>query len=108
MLTNEQFFKLPKWAQNEINSLRNNNESLQKQLDEMFGHSDTNTFMRSGMDRKGLPNNSNIEFNLPNGNIEVRIDKGALSIYGSYTRGRLAIFPNVSNVVRVEIISDNH
>jgi hypothetical protein len=60
--TKEQFDKLPKWAQSEITTLKNNVFTLNNKLSQYEGMSETNTYLREGMDKKPLPKNANVEF----------------------------------------------
>ena len=43
--TKEQFEKLPKWAQSEINRLKNENKSIKEKNNQIEGNSETNTFL---------------------------------------------------------------
>lgn len=60
--TNEQFDKLPKWAQREIRSLEEQRKSLQQRLMQFEGKSETNTYIREGLDRIPIQNNAQVEF----------------------------------------------
>jgi hypothetical protein len=60
--TKEQFEKLPKWAQSEITVLQNTNSSLIESVKQINGESETNVFIRRGLDNQPLPKNASIEF----------------------------------------------
>lgn len=60
--TKEQLEKLPKWAQSEIRSLEIYKKSLEQRIMEFEGKSETNTYLRDGLDRMPLQNNACIEF----------------------------------------------
>jgi len=95
MITNEQFLKLPRWAQNEINKLRNDLERAERHAKQISGESATNTHMLVLLDKKPLPSNSNIEFTLPDGRVTARVDGEKLYVTVPY--GRLNIQPTASN-----------
>lgn len=62
-MTPEKFKKLPKWAQDQIKILANENDNLKKLLKEFNGDSgQTNTAIRNGLNSSPLPNNAHIEF----------------------------------------------
>ena len=60
--TEDQFSKLPKWAQQEIKSLEIKVDGLSKRLDEYKGDKETNTYIRDGLSKIPIPNNSCVEF----------------------------------------------
>jgi hypothetical protein len=60
--TPEQFSKLPKWAQEEIKTLEMRLTELNGKLDEYKGDKETNTYIRDGLSRIPIPNNSSVEF----------------------------------------------
>lgn len=106
--TNEQFFRLPKWAQTEINRLRNKNDYLTTRLNQMTGEEETNTFINEMMDKKPLPKNSSIHFELPEkGYINVIINNNQLLITGQgYKNKTFYIKPRVSNSICIDFLND--
>lgn len=60
--TQEQFDKLPKWAQSELNQLNNSVKILKSKLDVFEGKVETNTSIRDGLNRSFLPNNTVVDF----------------------------------------------
>lgn len=60
--TTKQFEKLPKWAQSEIKVLQNAKKTLERQLSEINGTSETNTYLLEGLSSKPLINNACIDF----------------------------------------------
>lgn len=100
--TEEQFQKLPKWAQEEILRLKNNNQSLLKKIDELNGDSQTNTFLVEGLNQRPLPKNACVDFKIGENNINtvsVYIRKnGTIDINASSKMAQqLVIIPNAAN-----------
>jgi Leucine-rich repeat (LRR) protein len=60
--TKEQLEKLPRWAQSEIKSLEIYKNSLEQRIKEFAGESETNTFLRDGLEKLPLQNNAIVEF----------------------------------------------
>ena len=60
--TQDQFDKLPKWAQQEIKVLEMREKELEIKLAQFAGEQATNTYISEGLKRTPLPINSNIEF----------------------------------------------
>jgi hypothetical protein len=103
MITQEQFDRLPKYAQEEMNRINENLVYLGKQLDEIQGIGETNTFIAEGVDTEHmpLPNNSRIRFVFDKSReIECQVIDGKLHISGKI--GALIVRPCVSNVIVVE------
>jgi len=65
--TPEQLNKLPKWAQEEIKVLEMRVSELTKKIDEYKGKEETNTYIRDGLSKIPLPNNSSVEFQVGKG-----------------------------------------
>lgn len=102
MITQNQIEKLPKWAQQEINRLTNENESLKNKLASFNGEAETNTFIRSGRDKIPLPKNSRISFEIGLSSFDIIIDGDLLNVHHSGD-GKLVVMPCVSNVVNIAI-----
>lgn len=105
----ENLDKLPKWAKNKIISLQNKNYSLEKELSEFNGFSKTNTYISVGIDKKPLPNNSNIQFKLDENqlnNVSVYIRKdGLLDINTDSRCGKtMVIIPRAANAFFIDFI----
>jgi hypothetical protein len=100
------YSKLPKWAQSEIDVLKKNIEHYKEQFRQM-SEKDTNTFMTRGLrdNDVGLPRDSSIRFVFGlRKEIDVRIDMdNNLYVSGLDT---LQIIPWASNVVKIRILKD--
>ena len=103
-VTNEQFFKLPKWAKLEITSLRNNIEYLKKQAAQLNGSEQTNTFIREGIDRKPLPKNSCIEFNTGNNKVHVYIRNDGTIDVNTSGSDTTVILPRATNSFYISFV----
>lgn len=62
MYTTEQLEKLPKWAQGEIKSLEMYRKSLEQKISQFEGETETNTYIREGIDKMPIQNNAQVEF----------------------------------------------
>ena len=101
-MTEEHIKKLPKWAQMKFHILTMDYDSLLKKYNEMEGIEKTNTYYRNYKDRKRLPNNAEIIFELPDGKIEVRIERNNLRIYALEKKEKtFVILPKITNVIEV-------
>lgn len=100
--TKEQFEKLPKWAQDEINSLEMYRKSLHQRLMQFEGKSETNTYIREGLDRLPIQNNAHVEFttgerNLNTASIYVRGD-GTIDVNTDSRLGHtMVVMPRAAN-----------
>ena len=105
-MTTDQLNKLPKWAQTEIKVLRNDNQSLKRKLNEMFGEAETNTYMDDLLDKKPLINNSSIVFSITGGTVRCRVDRfGNLDINSDSRVGKkFSILPNAANAITIKFI----
>lgn len=107
--TEEQFSKLPKWAQSEINRLKNNNKGLTEKLEQFNGQGETNTYLVDGMDKKPLPKNSHIDFmmgerNLNRVSVYVR-SNGMVDINADSRLGHdVVILPRAANSFYISFI----
>ena len=100
-MTEQQFNKLPKFAQSEIRGLRSDLEVADKKIGEIFGGEETNTLIWNNMDIRPLPNNSSIRFKLQNRNyIDIGVVDNILRIYGN--RG-VSILPRAANSIYLTI-----
>jgi hypothetical protein len=107
--TQEQFDKLPKWAQSEINKLKDYTQSLEQRIRQETGESETNTHLVQFMDRHPMARNSQIEFGLDdnNGSVEVRVDTSGefIILYGDSRRGKdMVIQPRSGNMFHIRFI----
>jgi len=104
-MENDKFFKLPKYAQNEINKLRNDVEYYKKKVNQIEGKEETNVYLTEGRidNARPLPKNSQVMFVIKPEEklyqqIEVRIREGRLEVSGYRT---LRIEPRASNVIHI-------
>jgi len=110
--TEEQFNKLPRWAQTEIGVLKGKNEHLNKKLEQFNGQGETNTYIVEGMSKRPLPNNSIIGFvvgeeKFNNVSAFVRKD-GTLDINANSRGGEtLVILPRASNSFYLSFIKQS-
>ena len=100
-MTEQQFNKLPKFAQAEIRRLRSNISEADKNINKMFSTEISNTQFRYNMGMKNLPENSNVRFNLPGMNyIDIIVTGGKLRVYGNTS---IKILPQASNSIHLTI-----
>jgi hypothetical protein len=107
--TKEQFEKLPKWAQSEINRLKNENKSIKEKNNQIEGNSETNTFLVEGLDLKPLPKNSCVDFKTGKNNlntVSVFIRKnGTIDVNTQSKLGQLpVIMPMAANSFHISFI----
>ena len=104
----EQLKKLPIWAQNEFNALTANIELYKRQLAEINGELDTNTFMSEGLNERPLPKDSHINFRVGYNNVSVYIMKdGTININtDSRTGHEVVILPRASNSFYLKFVKD--
>jgi hypothetical protein len=107
--TQEQFDKLPKWAQSAIKRLVSKNEALEQRVRQESGESETNTYLRVFMDKQPMAKGSQVEFNLNdnNGSAEVRVDTSGefIILYGDSRRGKdMVIKPRSGNMFHIRFI----
>ena len=100
--TKEQFEKLPKWAQSELQRLQKLAKTLSKSLSEFNGESETNTYLIDGLEEKPLVNNAVIQFCTgPNklNRVTIRVlHDGAIDVNSdSRISQELAILPRAAN-----------
>lgn len=103
--TEEEFNKLPKWAQSKVSSLENDYKGTLSELQTYFGLTPSPVYVeryfRDGAKKNYLPNEP-VTFELPQGKVTVMLnaDNTALDING-YTS--LYICPRASNSVYVKM-----
>lgn len=100
--TEEQFNKLPKWAQSEIRVLKMDNSELKTRLNEYEGVDPTNTYISEGLSSSFLPNNANIEFKMGDKQehtVRVRVNKyGLVDVNTDSRSGKdMVILPRAAN-----------
>jgi hypothetical protein len=107
--TQEQFDRLPKWAQSEINKLKNYTQSLEQRISQETGESETNTHLLVMREKYPMAKNSQIEFTLNdnNGSVEVRVDRSGeyIILQGDSRRGKdMVIQPRSGNMFHIRFI----
>jgi len=107
--TQEQFDKLPKWAQSEIKVLLQNVKDLSEKLSQVNGVSETNTFLHDMLDRQPLPKNSVIRFHLGERNlnhVSVYVNRhGVIDINGDSRIGKkMVLIPQAANAFYIDFI----
>ena len=91
--------KLPKWAQRYIRVLESDNKALLATLNSIeHGTSPVSYHVSPNMERRHLPGDAvvlfgDVQVSHRDGEIEVRTDKG-----------RLVVYPNVANSIRVRAV----
>lgn len=97
---------LPKWAQAHIRQLVMELEHAQAQLRQIEGKEETNVFLRDGIDKKPLPRNANIYFQIEGrmeyeGYISCRL-KDPTTLYIQAGRG-IRLLPEASNAFGIKL-----
>lgn len=112
-MTPEQLKKLPKYAQNEIERLRRDNDALRDEIAKAET-GETNTWLRrfrgNGRDDVGLPPNSQIRFDLAN-TVETYVDVQVMKSSRYLAQEHLQIMASdvlyvrsmASNLVAIEV-----
>ena len=102
-MTNEQFFKLPRYAQNEINRLRNNVDYFEEKLNQLKGKEKTNVFFsEGGAGERPLPRRSRVTFKLgEHWNEKVDVYMNEEKKYLRISLDDMIVSPVASNVIRV-------
>lgn len=99
--------KLPKWAQSEIMTLRQNLKHAEEERANCFERKPTNIEIdglarHMNKPRIFAPDDSLIEFTLPRGKIQARLVHGKLELMAqALGLGDMLIEPHSSNVIRV-------
>lgn len=107
--TKEQLERLPKWAQSEIKTLEHYTKSLQEQLDQFNGESETNVFLREGMSKMPLRKDAHIEFytdmRLVNKASIYVMKDGRIDVNTDSRLGKtMVIVPNAANSFRIDFV----
>lgn len=110
-MTEEQINKLPKWAQIEVKSLQFQNLYLIEKLKEINSESDTNTFIRDGLDKRPLQRNAQVEFRTgdrdANSVTVYRRSDGLIDVNTDSRLGHtMVIIPRASNSFYINFIKD--
>ena len=101
--TPQQFDRLPKWAQNEIKKLQFRCDDQQKEMAQLNGDEETNTYQSVGLEKRPLPNNARIVFVTDEEtSFEVHVERGELYVRESGCVKKMAITPHVSNVIYIK------
>lgn len=107
MFTNEEINKLPKWAQQRINTLQSNVEYYKSQVDQITGKEKTKVSIdRFDKDPSFLPKNSRIKYILKEGEITITHQKNTLEVHAKAYNADLAIRPVVNNVLKILLIKE--
>jgi hypothetical protein len=100
----EDMNKLPKWAKSRIKVLEQNNASLEKQIRQIEGKEETNTYIQRGIDKKiNLPTDWNVHFIVNGQPIVAIFREKTLELQG---HASLHILPRASN--SIEIYQDRY
>jgi len=102
--TEEQFNKLPKWAQSEIRVLEMRNRDLKETLQEYEGKAETNTYLITGMDKTPLPNNAHVEFHSGQDVVSVYIQKDGTIDVNANGSGEMVILPRAANSFYIKFV----
>ena len=101
--TEQQYYRLPKWAQAELTRLESSVNNLNNNLSYVEGDTETNTFVSEGLEDKPLPLNSHITFKCGRNSLSVYVrDNNTIYIKGNYTDDTMYIKPRASNAFWVE------
>lgn len=108
--TQEQFDRLPKWAQQELRNMDREVQRAQAQVKQVFREIESpseTTFIRGTQGGQDVPldKHDRVVFKVDNGEIRAWVDEqGLVNIMSSaYLGGDLIIRPRVSNVVTAQI-----
>ena len=107
--TKEQFEKLPKWAQIEINTLTSTVKNLESRIEAYYERGETETYICDGLDLKGLPKGSCIEFKTGQrykNKVSVRVERSGKIYFNSDSRTgqSMAIRPSAANAFYIDFI----
>ncbi len=98
--------RLPQWAQKHIRQLTGELEQVKAQLQQFEGKEETNVFLRDHLDKKPLPRNANIYFQIEGrvdyeGYISCRL-KDSTTLYIQAGRG-IRIIPEAANSISIKL-----
>jgi hypothetical protein len=107
--TPEQFNKLPKWARDEMLTLRSENGSLKDMLSVLRGESETNTYVSMGLDRRPIENNASVDFHVgPKqcNRVSVRVDRYGNVDFNTDSRmgHTMVLMPRAANAFHIAFI----
>ena len=109
--TQDQFDKLPKWAQQEIKTLEMRQLEIENKLSQYSGEQETNTYIQEGLSKTPLPINSNVEFRVGRdgankATVYVRSD-GLIDVNTDSRLGHtMLILPRAANSFYIAFVSD--
>lgn len=97
----DKYKKLPKWAQEEINALKNHISSLENQIAEMYGEKETNNwFIEGPREMHPLPKDTTVRFQIGDDYVECHLTQDGLRV--SAWHDRIKIMPLASNSFHVK------
>ncbi len=94
----EKLKKLPKWAQEDIMRIEAKLKRIEKELEDLYGKSKTNTSIAFLPENKPLPNGCTIDFKLKENIVSCNIVDGVLRIYG---RNTISVEPRAANSIYI-------
>ena len=101
--TEQQYNKLPKWAQAELMRLESNINYLNNKLSYVEGDTETNTFVSEGLENKPLPLDSHVTFKCGRNSVSVYVrDDNTIDINSNNIGDTMYIKPRASNAFWVE------
>jgi hypothetical protein len=109
MNLNDNIDKLPKWAQEEVKRLQMRLKEAKEELQRINDNPVSNTIIGHDYQFPGnppvkyLPNNQNIMFKLPKGDVQCRIVGDCFEVH-TQGEGSLFIQPKVSNSILIHLI----
>lgn len=106
MISEEQFDKLPRYVQDEIERLRRDRESLRAKLAQIDSGESAITwdeFDVHGDGRHAIPPGANVRFQLPSGEIAATLRDDCVMIQADKCGGVVLVQPMSSNVVRLRV-----
>lgn len=104
MITEDQFKKLPKFAQAQIRKLEHDVEWYREQLRQVNEADGYITWeLSADQERHGIPDRATITFLLEHGQVEITLRKGKLQVCATPS-GRPATLPQASNVLEIDVV----
>ncbi len=101
--TNEEFFKLPKWAQNKVNVLQMRLREAKGEIDRIKDNPESNTIVGSAFRLPDEPpvhylrNDERITFVLNDGKVSIRVSGDMLDVHAMSDEKNLCVYPAVAN-----------
>jgi hypothetical protein len=105
--TEEQFSRLPKWAQNRIKSLEQTVSDLEKRIAQYDGTEETNTYYVDLLEERPLPKNAPVKFaSSYHSSVCVYISNdGHINVNGDSISGKtMVIMPRTANAFYIDFI----